>query len=83
MAEALLGAVVLAGGSVVAAAAAALWRAAQAGGGTLQVEDKEVDHEIQARVELIKPVLRAKVEAAVRDGPIEIDGGATSLWDVP
>ncbi|CAK0874505.1 unnamed protein product [Prorocentrum cordatum] len=84
MASALLEAVVRAGGSrqVVAAVAVGLWRAARAevGGGPL--EDKDIEAEVQARVQRIQPVLRAKVEAAAQGKMPCVDGGVLAMRNV-
>ncbi|CAK0892257.1 unnamed protein product [Prorocentrum cordatum] len=83
-ASALLSVVVRAGGSrqVVAATAVALWRAARAEAGNMQEEVKDVDAEVQARLEAIQPVLRAKVVAAHDESPPAIDGGVKALRNV-
>ncbi|CAK0890305.1 unnamed protein product [Prorocentrum cordatum] len=75
-AAALLSVIVRAGASrqVVAATAVALWRAARADEPSTIAEEKDVDEEVQARVERITPVLRAKVVAAHAESKPNIDG---------
>ena len=85
MATALLSGVVRAGGSrqVVAATAVALWRACRADADGAPVEKKkEIDAEVEARVQRIRPVLRTKVEAAVQGKQPYVAGGTKTQRNV-
>ncbi|CAK0802001.1 unnamed protein product [Prorocentrum cordatum] len=83
LAEALLGAVVRAGGSrqVVAATAVALWRAGRAVSAQA-ADEKEVLEEIEARIEMIKPVIGAKVRAAHDEVKVNLTGEDKAIRNV-